>query len=81
MAKKIIMGNKLRSAGPLIGIIIGVASIMGIFAISSGGEAAVKRDLASIAANRVLIGSSQGYDLEDIKVIENMPIVDYVFSN
>jgi len=80
MVKKIIMGNKLRSAVPLMGIIIGVASIMGIFAISSGGEAAVKKDLASIAENRVLIGSSQGYDLEDINLLENMPIVDYVFS-
>ncbi|MGB6129427.1 MAG: hypothetical protein WBG30_11810, partial [Psychrilyobacter sp.] len=56
MVKKIIMGNKLRSAVPLMGIIIGVASIMGIFSISSGGEAAVKKDLASIAENRVLIG-------------------------
>ncbi|WP_028855460.1 ABC transporter permease [Psychrilyobacter atlanticus] len=80
MVKKIIMGNKLRSAVPLMGIIIGVASIMGIFAISSGGEAAVKKDLASIAENRVLIGSSQGYDLEDLKLLENMPIVNYVFS-
>jgi len=80
MVKKIIMGNKLRSAVPLMGIIIGVASIMGIFAISSGGEAAVKKDLASIAENRVLIGSSGGYDLEDIKLLENLPIVDYVFS-
>ncbi|MGB6128404.1 MAG: ABC transporter permease, partial [Psychrilyobacter sp.] len=80
MVKKIIMGNKLRSAVPLMGIIIGVASIMGIFAISSGGEAAVKKNLASIAENRVLIGSNSGYDLEDIKLIENMPIVDYVFS-
>ena len=53
---------------------------MGIFAISSGGEAAVRKDLASIASNRILIGSSHGYDLEDIKVIENLPIVDYVFS-
>ncbi len=80
MVKKIIMGNKLRSAVPLMGIIIGVASIMGIFAISSGGEAAVKKDLASIAENRVLIGSSRGYDLEDLKLLENLPIVNYVFS-
>lgn len=80
MVKKIIMGNKLRSGVPLIGIVIGVASIMGIFAISSGGEIAVRKDLASIAENRVLIGSNNGYDLNDIKLIENMPIVDYVFS-
>ncbi len=80
MVYRILMGNKLRSAVPLVGIIIGVASIMGIFAISSGGEAAVKKDLASIAENRVLIGSSRGYDLEDLKLLENLPIVDYVFS-
>ena len=80
MVYRILMGNKLRSAVPLIGIVIGVASIMGIFAISSGGEAAVKKDLASIAENRVLIGSDRGYDLDDLKLLENLPVVDYIFS-
>ena len=70
MVYRILMGNKLRSAVPLIGIVIGVASIMGIFAISSGGEAAVKKDLASIAENRVLIGSDRGYDLDDLKLLK-----------
>jgi len=80
MVYRILMGNKLRSAIPLVGIIIGVASIMGIFSISSGGEAAVKKDLASIAENRILLSSDRGYDLEDIKLLEDLPIVNYVFS-
>ena len=80
MVKKILIGNKLRTLVPLMGIIIGVGSIMGIFAISSGGELAVKKDLVSIAENRVLIGSDKGYDLEDVKLVENLPMVDYVFS-
>jgi ABC-type antimicrobial peptide transport system permease subunit len=80
LVKRILLGNKLRSAVPLLGIIIGVGSIMGIFAISSGGEAAVKKDLASIAENRVIIGSDRGFDIDDIKLVENLPVVEYVYT-
>ncbi|MCK5779623.1 MAG: ABC transporter permease [Psychrilyobacter sp.] len=80
IVKKILLENKLRTATPLMGIIIGVASIMGIFAISSGGQLAVQQDLASIAENRVMVNSDNGFDREDIKFVEDLPMIKYVFS-
>lgn len=80
IVKKIILENKLRSIIPLLGIIIGVASIMGIFAISRGGEEAIKKDLASIAKNRIVLSGESGFTREDISLVERIPIVEYIFS-
>lgn len=50
-----ILGHKLRSALTMLGIIIGVASIITVVAIGQGGEAALKSQFAGSGNNTIQI--------------------------
>lgn len=55
IAASSILGHKLRSALTMLGIIIGVASIITVVAIGQGGEAALKSQFAGSGNNTIQI--------------------------
>ncbi len=72
--------NKMRSILTMLGIIIGIASVIAVFAIGYGGEAAIKKEFEQFGVNRMMLMhnwevSLQSRDimtLEDVKAIERV---------
>jgi len=55
MAFKSIWTNKMRSILTMLGIIIGIASVIAVMALGSGGEKAIGSEFESIGLNRMFI--------------------------
>ena len=55
MAFKSIWTNKMRSILTMLGIIIGIASVIAVMALGSGGEKAIGSEFESIGLNRLFI--------------------------
>ena len=55
IALKAIRANKMRSILTMLGIIIGIASVIAVFAIGNGGEAAINKEFESFGVNRIVI--------------------------
>src|ERR1700733_14475094 len=47
--------NKMRSALAMLGIIIGVAAVIAMVAVSSGAQERIRRQIASIGGNLIII--------------------------
>lgn len=60
MSMKSIMGNKGRSALTMLGIIIGVASVIVITGIGSGATSSVTDSLSSMGTKRITVSMSRG---------------------
>jgi putative ABC transport system permease protein len=58
VASKSLSSNKLRSMLTMLGIIIGVAAVIVMIAVSSGTEAAIADQINSLGANLVFVMSS-----------------------
>ena len=73
MSMKSIMGNKVRSALTMLGIIIGVASVIILTGIGGGATKDITDSIAEMGVNRITvsmrrgIGSSRSIDLDDMK--------------
>lgn len=77
-----VIANKLRSLLTMLGIIIGVASVIAISAIGQGGQAALNKELEAFGGNRFMINYSYNSDspitdadiftLEDVRAIRDM---------
>lgn len=52
--------NKIRSFLTTLGVIIGVASVIIMLAISSGAEAAIAEQINALGANLVIVGPARG---------------------
>lgn len=79
--------NKLRSALTMLGVIIGVASVIAMIALSSGARAAIDEQIESLGTNLVYIsagssgrwgvrggaGSTTTLTLEDARAIAELP--------
>ena len=85
MAIKSILGNKGRSALTMLGVIIGVASVILLTGIGGGASADIEESLASMGTKLITVSFSRGFssrsvDIEDMaefaeenpKLISNM---------
>ncbi len=86
IASKMLFSNSWKIILPVLGILIGIASVITIYSIAEGGKAVVEKDLAFFAENRVMIGivnenvSRKNYmDIKDIRLIESLPGVSYAY--
>lgn len=75
-ALKVLKENKKRILFPIIGIILGVATIITIISLSRGGKLIIERDLSYLDENSAII-SSENTSLNDIDYIESLSFVDY----
>jgi len=73
--------NKVRSFLTTLGVIIGVASVIIMLAVSSGAEAAIAAQINSLGANLIIVspargtpGASRTFVLEDALAIEKQVI-------
>lgn len=58
-----VSANKLRAALTMLGVVIGVASVISMLALGNGARAAVDATFASLGANQIQIG--QRFGMED----------------
>ena len=57
-----LMLNKVRSFLTTLGVIIGVASVIIMLAVSSGAEAAIADQINELGANLIIVSVSVGCD-------------------
>lgn len=55
IALNAIFVNKMRSMLTMLGIIIGIASVIAVFAIGNGGEAAINKEFETFGVNRLFL--------------------------
>ena len=86
IASKMLFSNKWKTLLPVLGILMGIASVITIYSVAEGGKAAVEKDLAFLAENRVMVGvsgtkvSKRDYiNIEDIEILESLPGVAYTY--
>ena len=80
IAIKAIRVNKMRSLLTMLGIIIGIASVIAVFAIGNGGEAAINKEFEVFGVNRIVlwhnwseeISTRDILNLDDIDAIERV---------
>src|SRR5574339_990502 len=62
-ALRSVSANKLRAALTMLGVVIGVASVIAMLALGNGARAAVDATFASLGANQIQIG--QRFEMQD----------------
>ena len=62
-ALRSVAANKLRAALTMLGIVIGVASVIAMLALGNGARAAVDATFKSLGANQIQIG--QRFEMQD----------------
>jgi putative ABC transport system permease protein len=60
LAWQSIQQNRLRSILTMLGIIIGVASVINMIAVSAGTEAAIEEQITGLGSNLIYVNSSPG---------------------
>src|SRR3989339_1408562 len=60
MAFEALLGNKLRAALSMLGIIIGVTTVIAVFAIGQGAQNAVDAQFQNLSANSIIIMGTFG---------------------
>lgn len=83
MSLKAIAGNKLRSFLTMLGIIIGVTSIIVLVSIGQGTTSDITSSLQEIGSNKITVritnqGSIKSLSYTDLKDFENIDKVSYV---
>ena len=58
-----VAANKLRAALTMLGVVIGVASVIAMLALGNGARAAVDATFQSLGANQIQVG--QRFAMED----------------
>lgn len=53
--KSALLGNKVRTALTMLGIVIGIASVISMLAIGDGSSASIQASIQSIGSNLVVI--------------------------
>lgn len=74
--------NKMRSILTMLGIIIGIASVIAVFAIGNGGEAAINKEFESFGLNRLMLLNN--YDMNgtqrDMMTLEDVNAIKRVMG-
>ncbi len=56
IALKALVNNKLRAFLTMLGIIIGVASVIAMLAIGQGSKASINKQISEMGSNMLMIG-------------------------
>ncbi len=86
LALKSVLGNRMRSALTMLGVIIGTASVVTIMAVTQGARASIEKSVGKLVANSVDVwrGKGWGDDLagsittltaRDIQTLTQLPFV------
>jgi len=89
LALGVICRNVMRSFLTILGIVIGVASVITISTLGQGATAKVKEQISSMGSNMLMIGpggrmgpgrrmGAKLFDLEDVEAIRNIPLLSAV---
>ncbi|MCI0555622.1 MAG: ABC transporter permease, partial [Anaerolineae bacterium] len=62
-----VAANKLRAALTMLGVVIGVASVIAMLALGNGARAAVDATFQSLGANQIQIGQRFATDDGELK--------------
>lgn len=83
IALKAIRINKMRSLLTMLGIIIGVSSVIAVVAIGQGGEAAINKEFESFGVNRIYLGLNWRNDIlyKDYFSFEDMNSLERAFDD
>ncbi len=75
--------NKMRSILTMLGIIIGIASVIAVFAIGNGGEAAIKKEFEAFGVNRMGLYHNWNEELgwRDLMTIDDLDALQKVFGD
>lgn len=81
IALRAIAANKLRSLLTMLGIIIGVASVITMLAIGQGSKASIRKQIAEMGSNMIMIQPGQdkgpGGSRQDADEMQTLKIKDY----
>lgn len=81
IALRAIASNKLRSLLTMLGIIIGVASVITMLAIGQGSKASIRTQIAEIGSNMIMIQPGQdkgpGGARQDASDMQTLKLTDY----
>ena len=81
IALRAIASNKLRSLLTMLGIIIGVASVITMLAIGQGSKASIRTQIAEMGSNMIMIQPGQdkgpGRARQDASDMQTLKLTDY----
>jgi len=89
MAWQSLLANKMRSFLTMLGVIIGVAAVIAMVALSQGTAAGITERISSMGANLLTIsaggssgpirgGNTSQLTMGDVEAIKSLPLVKYV---
>jgi ABC-type antimicrobial peptide transport system, permease component len=89
MAWRSLLVNKMRSLLTMLGVIIGVASVIAMVALSQGATTGITERISSMGSNLLTISGGGGFGpvrganpaqltMEDVEAIKSLPLVKYV---
>jgi len=89
IAWRSLLVNKMRSLLTMLGVIIGVASVIAMVALSQGATTGITERISSMGSNLLTISGGGGFgpvrganpsqlNLEDVAAIKSLPLVKYV---
>ena len=83
IALKAIWINKMRSLLTMLGIIIGIASVIAVVALGTGSEKAINDEFESFGVRRVVIYMGWKEDVlgRDILNHDDLDAIDEIFSD
>ena len=81
IALRAIAANKLRSFLTMLGIIIGVASVIAMLAIGQGSKQSIQQNIAEMSSNMIMIHPGQdrgpGGARQDASAMQSLKLKDY----
>ena len=81
IALRAIAANKLRSFLTMLGIIIGVASVIAMLAIGQGSKQSIQKNISEMGSNMIMIqpGQDRGHGgaQKDASVMQTLKLTDY----
>ncbi|MEQ8175219.1 MAG: ABC transporter permease [Syntrophomonadaceae bacterium] len=89
IAWRSLLVNKLRSLLTMLGVIIGVASVIAMVALSQGATTGITERISSMGSNLLTITGGGGFGpvrganpaqltMEDVEALKSLPLVKYV---
>lgn len=76
MAMKSILGNKGRSALTMLGVIIGVASVILLTGIGNGASAEIKDQISTLGTKLITVSFSRGFTSRSVDIDDMREFVD-----
>ena len=72
MATKAILAHRVRSFLTMLGIIIGIASVVLVVALGNGSQQKVLKDISSLGTNTITVRAGSGFGQRDANRIETL---------